>query len=279
MTTDSHVEAAEAYEFTDSADPPHDEIPVPLGLLHVAAYDHLWRASAVAVVEPSDYGAWKHTYRKGLCWQRPDSPLGYAMKALRRELISRGYGEDTIKPDVSCLGTSFGAAVRALQTDDGLTSDGTLGYSTAHALYAPRIAQSANDQGFPSKDPGPRLLHGVLDLESGIDPAATGPSPDLGMAQIVLRFAPGITEEQAYSPEFAIPWAARKLRYGHDHCGNSWQAGVVSYNVGVALAADWAAAGLPAEGGPTITVGGTEYPAWQWCTLYWSVAKHRAQIF
>lgn len=79
----------------------------------------------------------------------------------------------------------------------------------------------------------PSLLAALLFQESGFNPTQVNPySPDYGMAQINLPMHPGTTQEQAFNPGFAVPWAAQKLSGDIGYFGGDIGRGLAAYNVG-----------------------------------------------
>jgi soluble lytic murein transglycosylase-like protein len=97
------------------------------------------------------------------------------------------------------------------------------------AQYYDLIKQSAQKYNIH-----PALLAALLFQESGIQPEAKNvgeTGTDRGMAQINSRWNPDVTDEQAYDPNFAIPWAAKTLSGNIAHFGDI-NRGVAAYNVG-----------------------------------------------
>lgn len=79
------------------------------------------------------------------------------------------------------------------------------------------------------------LLSALLFQESRFNPGALGgnqTSRDRGIAQINSVAYPGVTDEQAYDPSFAVPFAANLLRENIDRFGGDISRGVAAYNVG-----------------------------------------------
>lgn len=96
------------------------------------------------------------------------------------------------------------------------------------AEYAPIILQASQKYGVD-----PNLLAAVLIQESQFNPRAVNPgSGDYGMAQINLKSHPGVTKEQAFDPNFAIPFAAQLVKGGLDKFGGDYNRAIASYNVG-----------------------------------------------
>ena len=92
------------------------------------------------------------------------------------------------------------------------------------------------------------VLADVLAHESAWNPSAvhvnSGGSVDRGIAQINSWAHPNVTASQAFSPSFAIPWAARFLRAKYTAAG-TWRQAVAAYNPG---APGYASAVLGAPG-------------------------------
>jgi soluble lytic murein transglycosylase-like protein len=93
------------------------------------------------------------------------------------------------------------------------------------------IAEKASAQyGLPAG-----LLEGLIHVESGWDPQAVGRntngSVDRGIVQINNRAHPEVSDQQAYDPAQAIPWAAAYLRQLYQSCG-SWTGALAAYNSG-----------------------------------------------
>lgn len=83
----------------------------------------------------------------------------------------------------------------------------------------------------------PNLLASLLFHESGIRPEARNVNPgtgsvDRGIAQLNTQAFPNVTDQQAYDPNFAIPFAADLLRQNINHFGGDINRGVAAYNVG-----------------------------------------------
>jgi hypothetical protein len=72
---------------------------------------------------------------------------------------------------------------------------------------------------------------------------------DEGYAQIHMPFHKDVTLQEAWSPAFAVKWAADYLlsEFAHLH---DWDAAVVSYNQGEGGASAWLRAGKPKYGSP-----------------------------
>ena len=81
------------------------------------------------------------------------------------------------------------------------------------------------------------LIASILFTESGFRTNALN-NDDRGVAQINRPAHPEVTDEQAYNPEFAIDWMARKLRGDIDYFGGDVKKGVAAYNLGRGGAVD-----------------------------------------
>jgi len=94
--------------------------------------------------------------------------------------------------------------------------------------------RSAQEQGL-----NPAVLAALIQTESGFNSRAYNrsvsesgiPSEDVGIAQFNSRAYPNITKEQAYDPNFAIPYAASIVAKNLKQRQDLAQA-IASYNVG-----------------------------------------------
>lgn len=79
----------------------------------------------------------------------------------------------------------------------------------------------------------PNLLAALLMQESGYNPQAVGAvdKNDRGIAQINKLAFPNVTDEQAFDPQFAIAFAAKKLADDIAYFDNVSR-GIAAYNVG-----------------------------------------------
>lgn len=98
------------------------------------------------------------------------------------------------------------------------------------------IIKSSEENGL-----NPALLAGILFQESGINKNVKDNqsvmengqiSRDRGMAQISDYWNPQITDEQAYDPNFAIPFMAKTIKNNLEKTGKLSEA-VAAYNVGL----------------------------------------------
>jgi len=97
------------------------------------------------------------------------------------------------------------------------------------------VLQASQQYGIP-----PALLAAILWQESGYKPDAVNENYDeegnltgydRGVAQINSSAHPNVTEEQAYDPSFAIPYAAQILSKDKEYF-NDWNKAIAAYNVG-----------------------------------------------
>ena len=59
-------------------------------------------------------------------------------------------------------------------------------------------------------------LYETLRCESGFNPSAIGAAGEIGIAQIYLKYHPGVTREDALDPDFAIRWTALQFANGNE---------------------------------------------------------------
>jgi hypothetical protein len=93
--------------------------------------------------------------------------------------------------------------------------------------YAQLINRSARANGLD-----PWLLAALLWIESRFNPKAHSSAGAVGIAQIELSAHPTVTQAEAESPAFAIPWAARYLAELKRHAGGSTMGALRAYNTG-----------------------------------------------
>ena len=81
----------------------------------------------------------------------------------------------------------------------------------------------------------PSLIAAMLWQESGYRPEAINDGGkdgiDRGIAQINSKWHPEVSDEQAFDPNFAIPWMVRQLKSDIDHFGDISK-GIAAYNIG-----------------------------------------------
>lgn len=95
--------------------------------------------------------------------------------------------------------------------------------------FAGIMLQAAQDNGI-----NPALLAALFYQEGKFNPKAFNPqngSEDRGMAQISKKWHPEVTDAQAYDPNFAIPFAAKKLS-SDIKSFDDISRGIAAYNVG-----------------------------------------------
>lgn len=210
-------------------------------------------------------GAWPFHYQFGL--DRRNDPGGrdaHGIYALKRELIFGGYAEG-IDPDLPYWGKAVDSQTRRFQERNELVVDGQLGPKTAARLFRKRSVALERRYGIPNS-----FLCKLKTAESDNDPVAEGrvDPDDEGIVQINLDYHPSVAAEQAWSPSFALSWAAVYLFDSMNYTSDV-EAAVVSYNIGRYRAKQWVEAGKPDEGGPLI--GGQD--GWTRATAYLSLVK------
>lgn len=204
-------------------------------------------------------GAWSAYYKKGNI-ETANTPRGYGLLALKKELVYQGFGTNLV------LNYQFGETMRKrtveFQKSQGLEADGIIGPKTAKELFRERIYAAETEAGISD-----HLTFKQISLESNFDPSAFvdhGTSGvDRSLCQINSKAHPEVTDAQAYSPEFAIPWAAQYLKDHIDALGDV-DAGLAAYNVGRFYARKWLEAGKPSSG--LFTSTGKDYA--EICTKY-----------
>lgn len=190
-----------------------------------------------------DYGV----YRRGMDG-RTDPRLGAAIVAIKDELVYNGTGRD-VKRDVLVIGDATHKAMRDFQAAQGLTADGTFGKPDLRELFRKRIENVEDRHGLPRG-----VLGRKSSWESGFDPVALGPDKkDRGIAQINRDAHPDVSDEEAFTPSFALPWAGRylaSLKAGIEEEAGTMKAARAAYNTGRTVALQWMRDGFPSAGGP-----------------------------
>ena len=102
------------------------------------------------------------------------------------------------------------------------------GTSGAKTDYQPIIDAAAQEHGIPAN-----IIESVMQTESAGDPNAVSPKGAGGLMQIMPGTAAelGITNEERFDPEKAIPAGAQYLRKMYDQFG-SWDKALAAYNAG-----------------------------------------------
>ena len=185
-------------------------------------------------------GAWLVYYRVGHSFPA-DSPHGFGIVALKRELAYNGFGRGLIY--TPRFGSTMRLRVMEFQRARGLTADGVVGPRTAQVLFRRRaLAVGAQYRlgDVPCK---------VKTLESANDPGATGyvDPNDTGLMMISLRWHPEISRAQAFDPRFSVPWGADYLADALAHFGGDIELAIAAYNRGYGGAAEWQRLGKPRD--------------------------------
>jgi hypothetical protein len=173
-----------------------------------------------------DYGR----YREGMDG-RKDARLGAAILAIKAELKYTG----------------FARAAMDFQKAAGLVVDEECGQITLRELFRKRIEWAERAYWLPAKSLGKKIA-----LESAFDPVAIGfaDEADKGIVQVNIRIH-DVTEADAFTPSYAIPWAAGYLfdqKKAVEERADTWRAARAAYNVGNFYATEWMKAGFPASG-------------------------------
>lgn len=200
-----------------------------------------------------DYGNYKYDERTKVGTDgRNDPRLAAGILAIKNELRYTGFAREAMVGDLPFYGSSVANSVRDFQAAKGLTVDGQIGPRTAKELFRKRVNAVEDKYGLPRGSIGKKLT-----LESAFDPIARGTADpdDTGIAQINLRIHSSVTEGQAYSPEFAIDWAAKYVRSNYEGIEDQldiMKAARAAYNIGSTYARQWLLAGFPDSGGPIL---------------------------
>lgn len=211
-------------------------------------------ARLVEIKPGSPVGAAWTSYYKYRDRAEPNTPKAYALTALKRELVYRGYGEG-LNTESLFFGAAARERVKDFQQDLGMKIDGEVGPTTARRLFKKRIWDSSHKKNVPAL-----MLCKQLNLESGFDPAAVGyvDPRDRGLAQINSFWHPEISDEQAFDPAFSIPWAANYLSENFKALGDI-NAALAAHNVGRFYARKWLDENKPISG--LYTAEGKDYAA------------------
>jgi soluble lytic murein transglycosylase-like protein len=197
--------------------------------------------------------AWEHYYRYK---DRAEegTPRAYGIKAIKRELVYRGFGEG-LNVDTPFFGGAAQTATKRFQKSLGLAETGVVNPETARRLFKKRIWAASHNEGVPAL-----YLCKQLNLESGFDPAAVGyvDARDRGLAQINSYWHPTVTDDKAFDPSFSIPWAANYFSENFKAL-NDVDAALAAHNVGRFYAREWLKQGKPPSG--LYTLEGKDYAA------------------
>lgn len=190
-------------------------------------------------------GAWSYGfYKQGMAV--PDERVAAGIMAFKHALIDNGFtqGIDLTKEK---FGVGTETQTKLFQTKEQIKSDGIIGPETARHLM--RFYAFLAEMGSTIEIPD-HLLQKLGSHESGHDPVAQGyvDIHDEGEDQISLTNHPSITQQQAWTPSFAIPWAGSALKTFYVNQIADWDGAIASYNVGQYYAVKWVKAGKPTHG-------------------------------
>jgi hypothetical protein len=185
---------------------------------------------------------------------KPGTVLGYAICAIKRELVYNGVPGNIMQLDVPTIGSGTVTSIKRFQANaprsDALDVDGVVGPLTAHSLFRKRALAMETLYRIEAT-----LLCKMRTLESADDPACLSQDGnDRGLMQINRPAHPQVADSQAYDPAFAMDWAARYLvtaynMFSAEHPDYSrralWDMACASYNVGTGGARTWDKAGRP----------------------------------
>ena len=202
-------------------------------------------------------GAWSSYYQLGSGTRgttvptSPDTAVmeAYAVLGIKTELSYTGNAVSGLNLKTYYFGIGAEHSTKRFQKQASLQVDGVVGPHTAKALFLPRSSWVEVHNGIPNQ-----LLSRIISLESGWDPGAIGSLDPLdhGLLQINLHFHPDVSEAQAATPSFSIPWGGKQLAAAYGSFGD-WDATVASWNVGYVAARNWLNAGKPADGSTAAT--------------------------
>jgi soluble lytic murein transglycosylase-like protein len=118
--------------------------------------------------------------------------------------------------------SSFAATLDAAQA-----SATTSSASTAATAYEPLIAQAAAQYGLD-----PAVLHGLIEQESGFDPAARSSAGALGLTQLMPGTAASLGVTEPLDPAQSIAGGARYLSEQLQRFGGNIADALAAYNAG-----------------------------------------------
>lgn len=190
-------------------------------------------------------GAWSYGfYHEGMAV--PDNRVAAGIIAFKHALIDNRFsaGIDITKEK---FGPATEAQVKLFQTQSKIKVDGIIGPETSR--YLMRVYSFQAELGSTIEMPD-HLLQKLCNHESGHDPVAQGyiDEHDEGEVQISLTNHPAISQQQAWTPSFAIPWAGNDLKKFYVNEIADWDGALASYNIGQYYAVKWVKAGKPSSG-------------------------------
>lgn len=166
------------------------------------------------------------------------------LKAFKQALIDNNFGAN-INVDSATFGLNMKKRVKQFQTARALTSDGVIGPVTARYLFRLYAHEDEQIHMIPSG-----TVIRLIGHESGCDPVAQGyvDAHDEGLAQINLPSHPAVSLTEAWTPAYAISYAAQNLSLFYEEDRPDWDGAIASWNVGTVNAELWVDAGKPTSG-------------------------------
>jgi hypothetical protein len=197
-------------------------------------------------------GAWSQFYKSPMAGHNDDE--GWAILSLKGELAYNGFrGLMNLKTQTFGRGTEQATWRFQHANSDCGKPDGVIGPMTAMVLWRKRKLAVEKRYGIPDNWLAKQITH-----ESANDPAARGyvDPRDRGLSQISSLHHPEVSDKQAFTASYSMPWHGEMLAQAAKLFYGDWEAAVVSWNLGLGGARTWVLDGKPQ------TRGGMTSPAW-----------------
>lgn len=181
--------------------------------------------------------------------------LSWAILAIKRELVYTGFATGGVNVALPVYGDSVRVSVSLFQSAQGLPATGECDFATLRELFRTRVLAVEKRHSLPRG-----VLGRKLQLESAWDPAAQGTVDphDRGVSQINAVAHPEVSDEEAYDPAFAIPWAGgyiSQMKQEIEAALDTLKGARAGYNAGRKFGQEWVLAGFPSSGGPPLADG------------------------
>jgi soluble lytic murein transglycosylase-like protein len=153
-------------------------------------------------------------------------PTGYTDASPASGAYSNGYAD----PSLTAYTTAPTTSADALPSGTGeamLTSAGASTGGLEGSAYVPLIEQAAAHYGI-----NPSLLYGLIEQESGFDPAARSSAGALGLTQLMPGTAASLGVSEPLNPTEAIAGGARFLAQLLGQFGGNTADALAAYNAG-----------------------------------------------